>query len=48
MSGLFPGFYGNFEFHALFLHPEHMKFPKITGNFICYNYAVPSSRACDI
>ena len=36
MSGLFPGFYGNFEFHALFLHPERMKFPEITGNFICY------------
>ena len=46
MSGLFPGFYGNFEFHALFLHPERMKFPEITGNFMLY--AVPSARACDI
>ena len=33
MSGSFHGFYGNFKFHALLLHPEHMKFP---GNFICY------------
>ena len=35
MSGSFPGFYGNFKFHALYLHPEHMKSPEITGNFIC-------------
>ena len=38
MSGSFPGLYGNFKFHALFLHPEHMKFPEITGNFIWSMY----------
>ena len=38
MSGSFPGIYGNFKFHALFLHPKHMKFPEITGNFIWFMY----------
>ena len=36
MSGSFPGFYGNFEFYVPFLNPKHMKFPEITGNFICF------------
>ena len=36
MSGSFPGFNGNFKFRTLFLHPDHMKFPEITGNFIRY------------
>ena len=47
MSESFPGFYGNFKFHALFLHLEHMKFPEILE--IPYGlYIFPSSRACDI
>ena len=50
MSGLFPGFYGNFKFDVatlIFLNPEYMKFLK-TSLILCY--AVPSSKAyaCDI